>query len=75
MPKKEILYVCETCGTKYQLESKAKECERSHRKLVEIKEAVYDSRDRKKEFPAMINVKFESYDGQSSVISYYRKQP
>lgn len=41
------LYKCDFCGKEYSMKERAKWCEDSHEKDLEISSAVYDSDDRK----------------------------
>lgn len=39
--KKVSLYVCEMCSSQYNDEAKAKECEKNHKKCVNVSSARY----------------------------------
>jgi len=73
MAKKEILYICEICGSKYQKEDIAEQCEKQHYKASEIVSVVYDKQEKKKEFPLTINIKLKDGNGKERIIAYSRK--
>lgn len=73
MAKKEILYICEICGAKYQKEDMAEQCEKHHYKAVEIVSVIYDKNEQKKEFPLTINIKLKDGSGKERTITYSRK--
>lgn len=73
MAKKEVFYICETCGQRFQLESEANRCEKYHYKLVGLKDATYSLSDNKKEYPTTINVLLKNGAGTERVITYTRK--
>lgn len=73
MAKQEISYICETCGSKYQKQAVAEQCEGQHYVPIQITGYSYDKKEQKKEFPLSINVKVRDGDGKERVITYNRK--
>ena len=69
MPREEIRYYCDVCGSYWNKKEKAIECEKSHRIPKEVCEALYDKDDRKNNFPDSVLVKFDN--GVNA--RYYRK--
>ena len=67
--KKIELYACEVCGTQYAEKAKCQQCEKSHKKPVEIVKTRYLSfAQNETGYPQHIQVKMS--DGQ--VIAYHR---
>lgn len=74
MPIKEVSYICSICGSKYDSENAAIECENSHYKLINIKKINYSSKDNKNRYPSSIIVELEDSNKNKKTVTYYRTQ-
>lgn len=62
-------YICEVCGTEYSDKNRANECEKNHKKYIEIVGARYLSKGQDvKGYPDKLDVKFSS----GEVVTYHR---
>lgn len=67
--KRVELYLCEICGNQYNDESKCEECEKSHKKPIEIFESKYLAYAvNHKGYPQSIDVKFDN----GEIVTYRR---
>lgn len=67
----KTIWMCEKCGTTYETEKEATECEAYHYNIAEIKEVIYPRRDlNNSQFPEEITVKLEK--GEYSTVATYR---
>ena len=62
----EKIYVCDYCGSKYDTEDDALECENRHKKLSDILEYDYDKYERT---PERIKLSFED-----DISCWYRRE-
>ena len=68
--KKTELYACEVCGTQYSEKCKCQECEKSHKKPVEVVRAEYLSvAQNRLGYPYRLHVKMS--DGR--IVEYRRE--
>lgn len=71
MPRQETRYYCNVCNAFWPNEEKAAECEKSHMIPIKVDKPVYDTKDRKNEYPESVLVHFEK-DGKKISARYYR---
>jgi len=68
--KKIELYACEVCGTQYREKLKCQQCEKSHKKPVEVTQARYISvAQNRSGYPHVLHVKMS--DGK--IVEYRRE--
>lgn len=72
MAKKEISFICEICGKKFNKESNAVQCENDHYVPKSIESSKYDLIF-KPNYPDSINIRVQRQDGSEKIITYYRK--
>ena len=59
--KKQILYQCEYCGTQFNDDKKALECEKLHHAAIEIRNASYHKAQSIRDgYPDVLTVKFDN---------------
>lgn len=73
--KKEIFFVCEKCGTKFQEAEKAEKCETSHKKIKRIISAEYKSLGHDSSgLPSIISVEFKNPEKENvAIVAKYKR--
>lgn len=67
--KEQKLYICELCNTSYKSKEKCRECEKGHKKAMEVVDQIFISiNNNNKGYPIYITVKMA--DGE--IVKYHR---